>query len=805
MGGGAAGWIAGFIVDSSISATMWARRATHGRMEEKLMPDFDTRKPQGSNEPNRPPMTLLANRLSRLLSASKGRILSMAGMLRHSLLANKLRSLLIGGVLIFVIAPALVGMFIYSFWGFSPPQQEARELDPRCWGNLARSTENSNPGDDSNDTQIAFTRTTAGDAIESELYVMDADGTNETQLTNTSAVGVTSPVWSPDGKKMVYLRSIDLDRGRTDGDIYVINADGTNQSSITAVAEPYTTTIAWSPDGQKIAFFGLTPGDLSGTPGFHLINPDGTGLEYLTGSGSFTWSPDSNKIAFALLTSTSVSSASASDEDSDLYVRRTDGSDLTRLTNTPDTDESSPVWSPDGTKIAFSITDDVSFDTDIYVMNADGSGQDYLTDGSYPVWSPDSKKIAFIRGSGIYVMNADGNCERHLTNYNDSTVGITDVLDWSPDGEKIAFKSASSGNNDIYVINADGSGRTNLTNSKQSEDYFAWSPARVDASTERTEKAVEDQQPIDSAPQEEALQAYIEQINELLAEKDLRGSEEGSEVRRLAREKTLQVLEGSDPSTKEKVVRFLADADLVQDVGQRVPIISLSNIDLESANLSGIDLRGADFRAADLGSSDLQEADLSGANLTGANLTNANLTDVQLQRANMTNATLHATDLNRADLTGANLTGVYMTAAEQRQAEQSATGVYLPEENKAKVRAWEAAARGQLKDLYASLERCLTTIPRVEDWGPKDSPEEIRDSKILRCTNSADSDSFFKYYEDDLRPNVGWKMIQQTELVGNVRENTGEVLIQVAHEQGGSGFQTSTATNGRIERIPRWF
>jgi len=118
MGGGAAGWIAGFIVDSSISATMWARRATHGRMEEKLMPDFDTRKPQGSNEPNRPPMTLLANRLSRLLSASKGRILSMAGMLRHSLLANKLRSLLIGGVLIFVIAPALVGLLIYSFGGF---------------------------------------------------------------------------------------------------------------------------------------------------------------------------------------------------------------------------------------------------------------------------------------------------------------------------------------------------------------------------------------------------------------------------------------------------------------------------------------------------------------------------------------------------------------------------------------------------------------------------------------------------------------------------------------------------------------
>ena len=163
---------------------------------------------------------------------------------------------------------------------------------------------------------------------------MDADGTNETQLTNTSAVGVTSPVWSPDGKKMVYLRGIDFDSGRTDRDIYVINADGTNQTSLIAVAEPYTTTIAWSPDGQKIAFFGLTPGDISGTPSFHLINPDGTGLEYLTGGISFTWSPDSKKIAFVIKASTSDSSASASDADSDIYVRRTDGSDLIRLTNT---------------------------------------------------------------------------------------------------------------------------------------------------------------------------------------------------------------------------------------------------------------------------------------------------------------------------------------------------------------------------------------------------------------------------------------------------------------------------------------
>src|SRR5215204_1769942 len=86
----------------------------------------------------------------------------------------------------------------------------------------------------------------------------------------------------------------------------------------------------------------------------------------------------------------------------------------------------------------------------------------------------------------------------------------------------------------------------------------------------------------------------------------------------------------------------------------------------------------------------------------------------------------------------------------------------------------------------------------------KDSPEDIRDSKILRCTNS-DDDTFFKYYEDDLRTNVSWTMIQQDKQTPNGVVDTGEVVIKAQHNQGGSAFQTSTAANGRIERIPRYF
>jgi Tol biopolymer transport system component len=269
----------------------------------------------------------------------------------------------------------------------------------RCAGNVS-TRQQEGRGEDSNDTQIAFTRVIAGEptasgpyATESELYVMNADGSNETRLTNTpesyAKILATSPDWSPDGNRIAYLKGIDVDTGRTDRDIYVINADGSNPSSLTTVEQ---STIAWSPDGTKIAFDGWTrSGDINGRPGIYLLNPDGTGQEYLTGGTSFSWSPDSKKIAFVIQSSTSDSLASASDEDSDIYIRRTDGSDLTRLTNTPDIDESTPDWSPDGTKIVFTSTS-LTGNIDIYVMNSDGSGRTNLTNTKrsedHVTWSP---------------------------------------------------------------------------------------------------------------------------------------------------------------------------------------------------------------------------------------------------------------------------------------------------------------------------------------------------------------------------------------------------------------------------------
>jgi len=167
--------------------------------------------------------------------------------------------------------------------------------------------------------------------------------------------------------------------------------------------------------------------------------------------------PASGRIAF-------YSSADGNDE---IYMINADGSGQTRLTNDPLADRY-PDWSPDGSKIAWWR------DGQIWVMNADGSAQTNLTNsgGVRPSWSPDGAKIVFESDSEIYVMNADGSAQTRLTN-NSAYDGRPS---WSPDGAKITFESHRDGNEEIYVMNADGSAQTRLTNNSSNDEFPSWAP-----------------------------------------------------------------------------------------------------------------------------------------------------------------------------------------------------------------------------------------------------------------------------------------------------------------------------------------
>jgi TolB protein len=289
-------------------------------------------------------------------------------------------------------------------------------------------------------------------------------------------------------------------------------------------------TLAWSPDGRKLAFVSLRDGNRE----IYVMNADGSGQENLTrqpASDSHpSWSPDGRKLGFV----------SRRDGNAEIYVMNADGSGLRNLTRTP-TDDLGPAWSPDGRAIAFVKKKCVpnprdtrcgwSYETYLYVVNADGSGLRRLTknqghvfnakifnaswsadgktiryagylvyaDGSgsakqlprnvpiVGVWSPDGQRIAYARLAhspiegdlpelGLWVVNADGSNPRHVArNTREGNPA------WSPNGRRIAFKDfkgkvGSAGPSDLYVVNADGSGLRRLTRGAENVRRFAWSP-----------------------------------------------------------------------------------------------------------------------------------------------------------------------------------------------------------------------------------------------------------------------------------------------------------------------------------------
>jgi Tol biopolymer transport system component len=293
-----------------------------------------------------------------------------------------------------------------------------------------------------------------------DVYVVGVNTSNKTQL--TSAPGWQfEPTWSPDGKQIAFTSY-----NNETTDIYVMNADGTNQRDITNTRTFNDTQPTWSAKG--IAF----RSDRTGIDGIYLMNGDGSAVHRLSPARTYdedpSWSRDGKRIMF-----TSGRAAHSS-----ITVANGDGTNARDVTSGPyfDTD---PSWSPNGQRLAFTRSPSRAR-SDIYTMNANGGAVRNLTHGDGlnwgPAWSPDGTRIAFVRfqssSAQLWLMNADGTHQHPLTN-----IGRwNDHPSWSPDGRRIVFSAQRNNRVNLYILDVGTARQHRLTTDTGNDRSPAWSP-----------------------------------------------------------------------------------------------------------------------------------------------------------------------------------------------------------------------------------------------------------------------------------------------------------------------------------------
>ena len=254
-------------------------------------------------------------------------------------------------------------------------------------------------------------------------------------------------------------------------EIFIADYDGANQRRVTST-QTLNITPTWSPDGQIIAYTSYRPsGGGIGTFQDVVLSSIFTGDRQTPAAGNPSkqnylpvWSPDGTKIAFT----------TNRDGNPEIYVMNRDGGNVRRMTNSPSIDVS-PTWSPTGGQLAW--VSDRTGTPKIYIMNADGTGQRALINEECyrPTWSTAPfNEIAYAAKNGpgydIKVYSFATGESRRITD----GIGSNESPAFSPNGRHIAFTSTRNGKVQVYTIARDGNDLRQITREGNNK-YPNWS------------------------------------------------------------------------------------------------------------------------------------------------------------------------------------------------------------------------------------------------------------------------------------------------------------------------------------------
>ncbi len=299
-----------------------------------------------------------------------------------------------------------------------------------------------------------------------DIFTINTDGSGPTQLTTDYGCD-TQPDLSADGKKIVFRTNRNYgthpDEPSNNSDIYIMDADGSNKVRLTD--DPGCQRApAISPDGTKVAYKDdmQSPDHGGGADGDRLWVVDSDGLsdpemlppdDYICIPGGlkrqFSWSPDSQWILFQ---------KGSGDES---YKVKADGSDIVQLTFNSE-HIYSPRWSPDGSMISYKVGGCWGDPWNLVVMDQDGYNQRILVSDDYEdvleatAWSPNSRWITYVQeisgGSGeIWIIDRQGRFTGMLTSLHHDC-----KCKWSPVGNRILVDDYNSVRNGYpFFINLD--------------------------------------------------------------------------------------------------------------------------------------------------------------------------------------------------------------------------------------------------------------------------------------------------------------------------------------------------------------